>query len=76
MNKLSVGYFQSRLERRLYPSAVFFLGQKWNIRLIKNNWLKYGWHLGYIITMRRCLDNFESTKHVNNFSISVKTSNN
>jgi len=24
--------------------------------------------------MLRCLDNIESTKHVNNFSISVKTS--
>jgi len=28
----------------------------------------------YIITMLHCLDNFESTKHVDNFSISVKTS--
>jgi len=28
----------------------------------------------YIITMLRCLDNFESNKHVNNFCISVKTS--
>jgi len=28
----------------------------------------------YIITMLRCLNNFESTKHVKNRSISVKTS--
>jgi len=46
---------------------------KWNIRLIQE---QIGLNTAgtFIITMLRCLDNFESTEHVNNFSISVKTS--
>jgi len=49
------------------------LAREWNIWLIQE---KIGLNTAgsYIITMLRCLDNFEST--VNNFSISVKTSTN